>query len=442
MGAFYNSICAQGDCTAEVERTLDRWMSLRGFRRSQQPMLFDLDSDHERCAFLLSNDRWTVLVFSNYEEERRLIRELQVILDPLLYVWVQDSDVWGYDLFRGQGIAGSFVSEAQAYQSFPDDGPVGSEKRPVASPEETCVLLGREDRVAELRKILRRSAAFEEEVCLEFCRLFGVEAAILSYDDLERGRPESLPGWRCEQILYVQRDAAPDPRPVALHELALTSLQSGIAMLAQPPQAALSPELRAEMEEMRRRADQRLRLLRPLARIAGWWGRRKGRAMPVLEGSRGSGGSDIGSTRADPDGGFGRVLRSERHSCEITLAKGATARRVSGRPAAVFAFQVGSIAVSCTARPPGKVADILRPPSRAEILRDEKLSVGRLQARALLFKLPPSYLAGSKDPSHLGLHVVQTPPALYVFLFRYSSQIDHEADRIIRTTVESFRWKP
>ena len=404
-------------------------------------MLFDLDSDHERCAFVLSNDRWTVLIFSNYEEERRLIRELQVTLDPVLYVWVQDSDVWGYDLFRGRGIAGSFVSEAQAYQSFPDDGEVGSEERPVASPEETCALFGQTDRVSELRKILRRSAAFEEEVCLEFCRLFGVEAAILSYDDLEKGHPENLPGWRCEQILYVQRDAAPDPRPVALHELALTSLQSGIAILTQPPQAALSREARAEMEEMRRRTDQRLRLLRPLARIAGWWGRRKGRAGPALEGWGGSASGGLGSAKVESDVDFGRTLRSERHSCEITLAEGATARRVSGRPAAVFAFQVWTVAVSCTARPPSKVADILRPPSRAEILRDEKLAVGRLQARALLFKLPPSYLAGSKDPSHLGLHVVQTPPALYVFLFRFPREVDHEADQVIRATVESFRWK-
>lgn len=415
-------------------------MSLRGFRRSQEPMLFDLDGDHERCAFLLSNDRWTVLIFSNYEEERRLIRELQVTVDPVLYVWVQDSDVWGYDLFQRQGIVGSFVSDAQTYQSFPDDGSVGSEERPVASPEETCEMLGQVDRVAELRKILRRSAAFEEEVCLAFCRLFGVEAAILSYDDLERGHPENLPGWRCEQILFVQRDVTPDPRPVAIHELALTSLQSGIAILTQPPQAALSPELRAEMEEMRRRTDQRLRLLRPIAWIASWWSRRKGRSAPALEGRRGpkSAGTRIAGVDAGAD--TGRTLRSERHSCEVALAEGATASRVSGRPASVFAFQVRGVTVSCTARPPGKVADILRPPSRAEILRDEKFGVGRLQARALLFKLPPSYLVGSKDPSHLGLHVIQTPPALYVFLFRFPREIDSEADRIIRTTVESFRW--
>ena len=76
MGAFFNSICVPGDHAADARRALVRWLAAKGFEPRDGPVLFDLDGDHERSAFLVSNGRWTVLSYSHYEEERRLIREL------------------------------------------------------------------------------------------------------------------------------------------------------------------------------------------------------------------------------------------------------------------------------------------------------------------------------------------------------------------------------
>jgi hypothetical protein len=199
MGAFYNSICLPGDERQGVRESLERWLSLRGFERVHDSVLFDLDGETERSAFLLWNENWTVLVFSKYEEERRLIRDLQGWKNPVLYVWVQDSDVWGYDLFDRRGFSGSFVSDAGAYQSFPDHE-IGSEGRPWARPAEVCERLGKPGQEKILRKIEKKSAAFEEEVCAEFCRLFGVDGAMASYDDLERGAVGALAGWECEHL--------------------------------------------------------------------------------------------------------------------------------------------------------------------------------------------------------------------------------------------------
>ena len=106
MGAFYNSICLPGDAHRQVRESLLRWLGGRGFELSDQPVLFDLDMATERCAFVVWNPRWTLLFFSNYDEERRLIRELQTWSASLLYIWVQDSDVWGYDSFDATGFAG------------------------------------------------------------------------------------------------------------------------------------------------------------------------------------------------------------------------------------------------------------------------------------------------------------------------------------------------
>ncbi|MEE8524938.1 MAG: hypothetical protein V3T72_13470, partial [Thermoanaerobaculia bacterium] len=69
MSVFYNSFCLTGDRREEVRSSLRRWLHGRGFELSDQPMLFDLDGEAERCAFVLWNERWTILVFSKYEEE-------------------------------------------------------------------------------------------------------------------------------------------------------------------------------------------------------------------------------------------------------------------------------------------------------------------------------------------------------------------------------------
>ena len=77
MGAFYNSICVPGEQRDEVRRALLRWLSLKGFKLWDGPILFDLDGERERSAYLVSNDSWTIVFYSHYEEESRLIRELR-----------------------------------------------------------------------------------------------------------------------------------------------------------------------------------------------------------------------------------------------------------------------------------------------------------------------------------------------------------------------------
>ena len=203
MGAFYNSICIPGRSHESARDSLLRWLGLKGFELSQDPVLFDLDGERERCAFLIWNERWTLVFFSRYEEERRLIRELQTWAPHLLYVWVQDSDVWGYDLFDSRGFVATFNSDPRSYRSFAED----EADRPTADPEDVCRHLGLEGRAADLRKVHRLRASFKEDACWELCRLVGAEPAMTSYDDLERGAVESLEGWKIEQLFFVHRDA-------------------------------------------------------------------------------------------------------------------------------------------------------------------------------------------------------------------------------------------
>ena len=466
MGAFYNSICLPGDRSADVRQSLARWLALRGFEAVDDTMLFDLDGETERSAYLLYNERWTVLVFSRYEEERRLIRELQTWADDVVYVWVQDSDVWGYDLLGRHGFVGSFASDPRSYQSFGDE-PLGSEGRPKAEAQEVCQRLGLESQVTKLRKIERRSAAFEEDVCLDFCRLLGAEAAMVSYDDLESGRVSRLEGWRVEHHLFRHRDSTSAP-VVDLHEFELSGREEvDGSWVGQRSATDIIPTLPEAMRQVREdsqvrdagqvREDRQPRpasgrpqvgrheaappgrwsLLRPLAWLARGWRRWAGEASSPLFPTREG---DELPKREQPGGP--RRLRSRRHGIEIELAPGMVAQEVSGRPASVFAVRVGEILVTCTSRRLEKVPEVLQRPHRSQILIDTPSRIHGLRSRHVLFELPPLYLAGRPDPSYLGLHVVEMPKALYVFLYRSPTPPDRETLDAIGRLVGSFRAVP
>lgn len=433
MGTFYNSICIPGERPGTVRRTLERWLYLKGFEPLHGPILFDLDGDNERSAFLVWNDRWTLLLYSHFDEERRLIRDLQAQLEPLLYIWVHDSEVWGYDLFDHRGFLGSFVSNARSQLSFPEE-PLG-EERPRMDARLLCRELGMPQLESHLRRIETRRSAFKDDVCWDFCRGLGVEAAAASYDQLESGRTDHLDGWKVEQFLFVRRDLQTVSAAINLSEHHLMRRQT-LAGFVPDTAVELPPELLAKMERLRRRRHLKLRLLQPISWLARAW--RQGRELLAER-------SD--SPRPEPplrptfdtemlaDGR--RRLVNARHRCAIVLEKGMESITVSSKPSAVFAFLLGEIQVSCTARRLRWTDEVLRRPSRSTVLRDDKLRIGDLRARRLRFKLAPS--PGRSTPSYLHLDVLQTPNALYVFLARLSAPAPAAVEESIRRVIESFR---
>lgn len=437
MGVFYNSICIPGKRLEETRQALARWLSGRGYRPTDEPILFDLDAESERSAFLVWNERWTLVFFSHWEEERRLIRELQVNLAPLVYVWVYDSDVWGWDLFDTFGFAGSFSSDSRVHESFSDND---GEPRPAADEARLCDRLGLEPGlVEELRRLRRRQASFKEDVCRELCQLLGAPPALSSYDELESGKAENLhEGWSCEQLLYFHYRAAKASIDVDL-DLHAYEPGSGLYPLRRPPE--ISEETRREMELLRRRARFTMFWLRPLTALAGSWEKARlysRRASRWLRGQN----EATPAVPTDPvsvvstETATRHWISNQRHGVRMLLPSGIDPLPVSGKPAAVFAFQAGSLAVTCTARRRRTLREVLRKPSRACILRDEKYTIGSLPARHLLFQQE------GRQPGETGwlaLHVVETKWALYVFLYRMAGTIDHEGEALVRAALKSFQ---
>lgn len=437
MGAFYNSICVPGSHREKVRRTLERWLSVKGFEPRAGPVLFDLDGDHERSAFLLSSERWTVLFYSHFEEELRLIHELRGELEPLLYVWVYDSDAWGYDLFDADGFAGSYASDPRTHQSFAGQTAAGV-RRPKSDADTLCEVLGVSDRHGEVRRIERLRWPFKEDICRELCRVLGVEVAASSYDDLESGALELGEEWRGEQLLFALRDRRPTSSVIDLHGSDLKRLQPSLGY-APSETVSLPPEILAEMKRMRRRLRVTHRLLRPVSWLARTWrrfreatARRTPPAAPV----------PLPARRHDNVRIESAVLLNDRHRCRITLAAGARPTTVSTKPSSVFAFQVGEVTVTCTARRRSKIDEVLRRPNRSRVLKDENYAVGGLPARHVVFELPPSFVAGSQEPIYLAVYVIQTDKALYVFVHRSRKPLPEAVARTLRATVDSFRLLP
>lgn len=435
MGAFYNSICVPGNRREIVRQALVRWLAAKGYEPREGPALFDLDGDHERSVFLVANDRWTVLFYSHYEEERRLIHELQGELAPILYVWVYDGDVWGYDLFDERGFAGSFNSDPRAHESFGGEA-ADARPRPRGAAESLCRLLELPVEPGELHRIERLRSPFKEEICRELCRVLGVEVAASSYDDLENGAFRTREDWRVEQLLFARRNLRTGSQEIDLHLHGLQRLRTD-AGYAFTETVSLPPEIVEELKQMRRRVRWKFRLLRPVSWLARTW-RRLRKSVSL----RGGSGDEPAPRDVAPASTFrveSAVLLNDRHRCRLTLAEGARPTVVSKKPSAVFAFEIGGVTVTCTARRLSKIDEVLRKPSRAKVLHDENYRVGGCPARHLVFELPPSFVAGAQQPSYLALYVVRTLKALYVFLYRSPRPLAEPVQHAVRATVDSFR---
>lgn len=428
MGAFCNSICLPGDRREAARSILDRWLAMKGFVREESAVLFDLDGDAERSAYLATGGDWTVLFYSHWEEEHRLIHELQATLAPLFYVWVYDSDVWGYDLFDENGFLGSFNSDPKTHQSFPDD-PVGAPHRPRIDAEALAQTLGIPEQAGDLRRIERRRTAFKEDNCRELCTALKADAAALSYEDLENGALDDFPAWSLEQVIFARK--LKEDLTVDIHTHPVGRRTPGGLLYEETVE--LPAKVRDELARIRRRSRWTLRILQPLAYLARAWRGIAKRAQSIAQ-------SAAPRPMPRPRPGFrleSAVLVNERHGCRITLASGLLPAAVSSKPSAVFAFKLGPTLVTCTARRLHKVEEVLKKPGRSRVHRDEKYTIADHKVRHLVFELSESLTSDEK--SYLVLYVIQTEKALYVFLYRSRRLPAAEHEALIRRTVDSFR---
>jgi len=110
-------------CGGVLKPLLIQWLETKGYRLAAKRPLIEIDDETQRGAFVYWNKRWTILLFSEYGEFERLGYELAKLKRPILFLWLHDSDLWGYQVEFDRHTIASFNSnptyfgKAEAYDA-------------------------------------------------------------------------------------------------------------------------------------------------------------------------------------------------------------------------------------------------------------------------------------------------------------------------------------
>lgn len=164
------------DVHGRVDVVLRSWLEAKGFQEIVDEPIFDLERDIERGYFLLWNERWTVVAYSDIEESERLTFELAGKLElPVLHLWTYNSDLWGYALHRDGQVVSAFNSNPRYF---------GSEEE-AEGPNDVPALLGTcglsPQKTKAVQKLQRKKKVFVESVCEEFAELIGAGPSATQY---------------------------------------------------------------------------------------------------------------------------------------------------------------------------------------------------------------------------------------------------------------------
>lgn len=210
MGSWCRSFSFRGNVASELLATMDLWMRAKGLERveSAEARLLAPHERDERGAFLVWNSKWTVLVYSDFEEEERLVYELSRNRRPLLRFMIVDSDVWAYQLYQEGEIVSAFRSSSGIWGDIPG-GPNDLER-----------LRGDlqiEQSAAELRRLQRGKGPLADIGARRFLGRLGLSAAITQFDYIRQGENE-FPGFEVRELRY-QRPGFDAMRGFDLHRI-------------------------------------------------------------------------------------------------------------------------------------------------------------------------------------------------------------------------------
>ena len=419
----------------QVKASVEGWLARRGFEPVAAP-LFACEGARERGVYLFGNADWTIVVFSEREEERRLVQELMGLERPLLHVWLFDSDVWGYVLVHDGGTLAEFDSNPdydKGAEYFLDEPRFGDMRS--GAPAELCRVLERPGLEDEVARLQRRRPVFKETAVHAFCDRLGIGPVATSYRYLEHADVDGgFAGWTVECLRYSKED----PHAGDGIDLHAESAFAAPELRDEPPAEHAAPglpleiplQIRATFAMVKTLMLPFLLIVRPLA----WLFRMRARLglarLPIPVGPlvRLPGHPPL----ARAEDGF---AMNDRHRCRVRLPEGAEIVEPTGLASragvwTVFALKLADDSYSsCDAHRLTELRDITRHGTAVE---DERYHVGPLKARRRLIEFPAR---GGQEPAREEVHIVQAPRAFYVW--RVAGR-DAKQRAAVRRIVESF----
>ncbi|HEX9185566.1 MAG TPA: hypothetical protein VGB87_00715, partial [Vicinamibacteria bacterium] len=89
MGADYWSIAVAGEAHEAVEEAVASWLARKGYEEvPAEELSFEIDREIERAFFLAWDERWTIVLYSEFGEMERLELEVAGLGRPVLLLWL------------------------------------------------------------------------------------------------------------------------------------------------------------------------------------------------------------------------------------------------------------------------------------------------------------------------------------------------------------------
>ncbi len=181
MGADFSSFSIYGDVHQEVIQKLTDWHKTNGFESIDHSPELSPDHTENRGALIYYNDRWTIVLYSHFIDGYEAIAQLEKMQTPSLLLWMNDSSVWGYDIFLGGHKASSFNSDP-GYLKDPGYDEKAPEEHEPAAPNDigaVCRLLDLEESQygASIEELQERDEVFCDFQVQEFADLLQIPPA-------------------------------------------------------------------------------------------------------------------------------------------------------------------------------------------------------------------------------------------------------------------------
>ena len=407
--------------------------------------LVEIDDETQRGVFIYWNKQWTILLYSEFGEFERLGYELAKLKRPILFVWMHDSDLWGYQIEQDRKLIASFNSSPTYFGRAEETGlPTNGD------PDLLCQTFGLQGQEREIRKLQKSKSFFMEQVCEQFATMINARPAASCYEYVEQSHlePESIQfdGFEMEHLFFASDRAQQEMNGFDIHAKAVREFARDERGTGD---ANLPPEMRARLEHLQRQVGVMTFFFKVLfwpLKIVAW---------PVVQvmklwlwftfkrSSKQRGTTELLATNARRAFRVeGRLLINDRRRCRITLPEGV--EPVPAWGLTVFAFKVNNVQVTCRAARRKEVERYLtlRSPNAATrytVLADENFMVGTMKAKSVLLKMEDEKSSKNVSATHyMGTCIVQLPELIYDFHYGSNEPIPELDRRRIREVVSSF----
>ena len=223
--AWFQNILLPGAKAADVCRALCQWHTAHGYQQASGRRLFDYRdfSRGEKHAFVLSNEKWCVVLHSSDTENAADLRRAFAKFPAVVQLWAQDG-AWGYRLEeRGNRIT-AYCSKAVA--DLPDE----PQARQPSDVQRLVAACGIPNALGRLRRLEKRHFLFVQKACAEFSDALEAPVAVSTFHDADQanaGMAEErhARGWNCQLLAFTKAPGAPADPVLTLWPGTLTAAQ-------------------------------------------------------------------------------------------------------------------------------------------------------------------------------------------------------------------------